>query len=97
MRVERLDLVAFGPFRDRRIDFAPGLTVIYGPNEAGKSSLHAALTTALCGVRRARGKTRDEQLFEERHRPWSGGETWKLRVLARLETGRRVELRLRMR
>ena len=92
MRVERLDLVAFGPFRDRRIDFAPGLTVIYGPNEAGKSSLHAALTTALCGVRRARGKTRDEQLFEERHRPWSGGETWKLRVLARLETGRRVEL-----
>ncbi len=92
MRVERLDLVAFGPFRDRRIELAPGLTVIYGPNEAGKSSLHAALTTALCGVRRARGKTRDEQLFEERYRPWSGGETWKVRVLVRLETGRRVEL-----
>jgi exonuclease SbcC len=92
VRVERLDLVAFGPFRDRRIELAPGLTVIYGPNEAGKSSLHAALATALCGVRRARGKTRDEQLFEERYRPWSGGETWKVRALVRLESGRRVEI-----
>src|SRR5262249_13264577 len=91
MRVERIDVVAFGPFRDRVIELAPGMNVIYGPNEAGKSALHAALVTGLCGVRRARGKTRDEIAFEERHRPWKGA-GWKVRVRVQLADGRRVEL-----
>ena len=91
MRIERVDLVAFGPFRDRRWELAPGLCIIHGGNEAGKSALHAALTTGLCGVRRARGKTREEQVFEERHRPWTGA-GWKVRVLVHLADGRRIEL-----
>lgn len=91
MRIERVDLVAFGPFRDRRLELAPGMCVIHGGNEAGKTALHAALTTGLCGVRRARGKTKEEQAFEERHRPWTGN-GWKVRVLVQLADGRRIEL-----
>jgi len=91
MRIERVDLVAFGPFRDRRLELAPGMCVIHGGNEAGKSALHAALATGLCGVRRARGKTKEEQAFEERHRPWAGA-GWKVRVLLHLADGRRIDV-----
>ena len=48
MRIERLDLVAFGPFTATSLDLsAPGLQVVYGPNEAGKSTARAAVSTLL--------------------------------------------------
>ncbi len=46
MRIKKLDLRAFGPFTDHVIDFSsesPGLHIVYGPNEAGKSSCLRAL------------------------------------------------------
>jgi len=53
MRIEALDLIAFGPFTDRRLEFhqgAYGLHLVYGPNEAGKSSALRALRDALFGI-----------------------------------------------
>jgi DNA repair exonuclease SbcCD ATPase subunit len=53
MRIDELHLKAFGPFADRRLDFsrgAHGLHVIFGPNEAGKSSALRALIALLYGV-----------------------------------------------
>ena len=41
MKLLGLDLIAFGPFTDKRLDLADGregLHLVYGPNEAGKSS-----------------------------------------------------------
>ena len=52
MRLKRLDLRAFGPFTDRTLVFnssAPGLHIIFGPNEAGKSSSLRALKALLYG------------------------------------------------
>jgi uncharacterized protein YhaN len=52
MRLLRLDLKAFGPFTDHSLEFttkAPGLHLIFGPNEAGKSSSLRALKALLCG------------------------------------------------
>lgn len=51
MRIERLHLLAFGPFRDVELDFsAPGLHVVFGPNEAGKSTTLRAITNLLFGI-----------------------------------------------
>lgn len=50
MRLRRLHLQAFGPFTDRWIDFGPGLTLLAGPNEAGKSSMLRALTALRFGI-----------------------------------------------
>lgn len=53
MRFERLELVAFGHFTDRVLEFgdgAPDLHVIYGANEAGKSTTLAAISDLLFGV-----------------------------------------------
>ncbi len=52
MRLKRLDLTAVGPFTDRTLVFnspTPGLHIIYGPNEAGKSSSLRALKALLYG------------------------------------------------
>lgn len=52
MRLDRLDLLAYGPFTDVAIDFGPaiGLHVVFGPNEAGKSSALRAVGDLLFGV-----------------------------------------------
>ena len=52
MRLKRLDLKAFGPFTDQTLEFnseEPGLHIIFGPNEAGKSSSLRALKALLYG------------------------------------------------
>ncbi len=52
MRLKRLELKAFGPFTDRTLEFnseEPGLHIIFGPNEAGKSSSLRALKALLYG------------------------------------------------
>jgi uncharacterized protein YhaN len=92
MRFERVDARAFGPFVARCLELAPGLNVVFGPNEAGKSSWHAALYAGLCGMRRARGQVADDRAFRDRHRPWTG-ERWEVGVVVQLADGRRVELR----
>ena len=43
MQFECVNAYAFGPFRNETLELAPGMNVVYGPNEAGKSSWHAAL------------------------------------------------------
>ena len=51
MRLLRLDLLAFGPFTAAALDFsAPGLHVVHGPNEAGKSTALRAVAAALYGI-----------------------------------------------
>ena len=42
MRIRRLESRDFRRYRDLDIDLAPGLTVIRGPNEAGKSTIQRA-------------------------------------------------------
>ena len=51
MRIERLHLLAYGSFRAKILDFGkePGFHLIYGPNEAGKSTTLRALTSVLFG------------------------------------------------
>lgn len=56
MRLSALDLVRYGKFTDRRLDFGdsvpgtPDLHIVYGPNEAGKSTLFSAFLDLLFGI-----------------------------------------------
>ncbi len=53
MKILRLDLTAYGPFTGARIDLSggeQGLHIVYGPNEAGKSSALRALRHLLYGI-----------------------------------------------
>lgn len=53
MRIDRLELIKFGKFTDRTIDFPVAerdFHVIVGPNEAGKSTVRAAILDLLYGI-----------------------------------------------
>ena len=91
MRFERLECISFGPFQNKELAFAEGMNIVYGPNEAGKSSWHAALFAGLCGLRRGPGKRSAEKDFERRHRPWGPG-NWQVSLVIGLADGRRVQL-----
>ena len=56
MRLRRLDLERYGRFTDRSFDFGerwdgPDLHVVYGPNEAGKSTLFNGFLDLLYGIK----------------------------------------------
>lgn len=56
MRLRRLDLTRFGRFTDRTLDFGEAregradLHIVYGPNEAGKSTASTAILDLLFGI-----------------------------------------------
>jgi uncharacterized protein YhaN len=61
MRLNRLDLLRYGKFTGRSLDFGearPGhadFHLVYGPNEAGKSTLFSAFLDLLFGIERLSG------------------------------------------
>ena len=53
MKILSLDLIAYGPFTNKSLQFPDGganLHIVYGPNEAGKSCALRALSNALYGI-----------------------------------------------
>jgi len=50
MRLEVLHLMAYGPFTARRLEFSQPFTIVYGLNEAGKTSALRALADGLFGI-----------------------------------------------
>ena len=95
MRFLKVRADAFGPFAaGQELTFAPGMNVVFGANEAGKSSWHAALYAGLCGMRRGQGKPPvQDQRFTERHRPWGPAPKWLVTALVRMEDGVDLEFR----
>ena len=61
MKLRSLRIDGFGKLVDRTFTFGSGLTIVSGPNEAGKSTLAAAIVASLYGLRRGE---------KDRWRPW---------------------------
>ena len=92
MWIERVIARAFGPLRDESLELGEGMTVIAGPNEAGKTSWHAALRLALTGVRRGPGRTKETASVIERHRPWDSPDRWEVEARLHLSDGRTIDI-----
>ena len=95
MYFEKINAFSFGPLVRKVLELAPGLNVVFGLNEAGKSTWHAAIYAGLCGMRRGKGRmSLEDQEFRERHRPWRGDRGFEVGVQIALEDAmeRRVEL-----
>ena len=91
MRFVTVQAHAFGPLSERTLQLSPGFTVIYGPNESGKSSWHAAIYAGLCGVRRGRGLRKPEREFANQYKPWHD-DRWEVTVTVRLDDGREITI-----
>jgi DNA repair protein SbcC/Rad50 len=93
MRIERVVARAFGPFQNEVLDLGPGMSVVAGPNESGKSTWHAALRLAITGVRRGKGPgTLAERQLAERHRPWDVPDRWEVEARLGLDDGRTIDI-----
>ncbi|BDV43550.1 nuclease SbcCD subunit C [Geotalea uraniireducens] len=68
--ISGLHLPAFGRFRGADLVFQPGMNLVYGRNEAGKSTILAAIAGTIFGIRRDK----------ERYVPWDGGERCEAQV-----------------
>jgi len=73
MKLKSIQLKPFAGISDKKVDFSPGLTVILGPNEAGKSTLLNALKSVLF-TEVELTKVRFDKLMKE-YIPVKGGDT----------------------
>lgn len=73
MRLIDLHIDGFGKFHDLNLRFAEGMNILYGHNEAGKSTLHAFLQAMLYGLERRPGVGSAAKLHKK-YRPWDAPE-----------------------
>jgi uncharacterized protein YhaN len=87
----RVEIGRFGPLEAFAVgndESLPGLVAVLGPNEAGKSAFHTALTSLLHGIYPA---SRDLNPFT----PWRGGDI-EIRGTVLLENGQEWEVHRRL-
>ncbi len=87
MRLHHLDVESFGCVREAHVDFGPGLNVLFGPNDLGKSTLAHSLRAVLLLPHTS--KAREDFV------PWGGDE--KPTVTLRFSTADRRLWRVRKR
>ena len=75
MRFLKLWLDGYGRFAGTSIELAPGLQVILGPNEQGKTTVRCFVGDMLYGQKRSTLQRLYEESNELR-RPWIGADTY---------------------
>ncbi len=72
MKIKRIEIAAFGKFKNFTMDFSDGLNVIYGGNEDGKSTVMAFIALMLYGNAGTAGRTDISKNLRKKYMPWSG-------------------------
>ncbi|MDO5346217.1 MAG: AAA family ATPase [Lachnospiraceae bacterium] len=67
MEILELNLQHFGKFLEHRMKLLPGVNIIYGGNETGKSTIHAFIRAMFFGIEPGRGRKGEEYLLRQ---PW---------------------------
>ena len=80
MVIRRLKIKNFGKIRNRDMELIPGINVLYGENESGKTTTHTFIRSMFYGVRRLRGKAAQNDTYTK-YEPWEnpaeyGGIMW---------------------
>lgn len=69
MWIKELNIGNFGRFCQRGFEFKPGINLIYGENESGKTTLHTFIKSCFYGMRRLRGRGAGKDDCS-RYEPW---------------------------
>ena len=75
MKLLELHIDGFGKFHNRTITFEDGINIIYGKNEAGKSTLHTFIRSMLFGIERGRGRAAKNDTYSK-FEPWENSGTY---------------------
>lgn len=87
MIIRELNLKNFGKFSGERFLFSDRINVIYGPNEAGKTTIYHAIGAILFGLEKQRGRAARSDMYTT-YQPWEN-KTWYEGNL-KFETGGKV-------
>ena len=69
MIIKELELINFGKFNNKTVRFEKGMNIIYGENEAGKTTLHTFIRGMLFGIEKQRGKASANDIYSK-YEPW---------------------------
>ena len=69
MEILELNLKHFGKFQEHKMELHPGINIIYGGNETGKSTIHSFIRAMFFGIERGRGKAGRKDEYQLRQ-PW---------------------------
>lgn len=80
MIIRRLIIKNFGKIHNRTLELSPGINVLYGENESGKTTVHTFLKSMLYGMQRSRGRAAKTDVYST-YEPWEnpvdyGGILW---------------------
>lgn len=72
MKIDSINIESFGGLKNFRLDFCDGMNIIYGDNEAGKSTIMAFIEMMFYG-RTAQEKSSDiSKSLRKKYTPWDG-------------------------
>ncbi len=70
MIIKKLEIISFGKFTNKILEFSNGFNIVFGNNESGKSTIINFIYAMFYGFGDNRGKTLS---LREKYTPWSGG------------------------
>jgi uncharacterized protein YhaN len=77
MYIEKLDIISFGKYQNKEIDLTDGINVIYGDNEAGKSTIHKFIEGMFYGFYKPYRKNKQFSLDYDRFLPWNNSNNYR--------------------
>ena len=89
MKINKLKINSYGKLKEKEIDLKDGINIIYGKNEAGKSTLLNFIVDSVYGI--SKNKNGKEYSNYERYMPWSG-EDFSGRIEYELDNGNKYEV-----
>ncbi|NLK44198.1 MAG: AAA family ATPase [Tissierellia bacterium] len=72
MILKDLNLIGFGKFKNKNIELKEGINLIYGENEAGKSTIHSFIHGMFYGFLKPNVKSALYLEEHEKYNPWDG-------------------------
>lgn len=80
MIIKRITVKNFGKLHNRTMEFSPGINLLYGENESGKTTTHVFVKSMLYGIQRQRGRAAKKDAYTM-YLPWEnsadyGGILW---------------------
>ncbi|GBE27079.1 chromosome segregation protein [bacterium BMS3Bbin03] len=91
MKLLQLNIQGFGKLKSLKIDFSPKLNLIWGLNEAGKSTLQQAILAAFYGFYQGSRATTAEKQQHLRFKPWTHAD-FDLQLVYELGDGHQFEI-----
>ena len=72
MIIEELNLIGFGKFYNKKIKLKDGFNVIYGENEAGKTTIHNFINGMFYGFLKPYSRRTIYLEEHAKYEPWNG-------------------------